>query len=39
MFLAPLALFCSACGASVRATSKTRQHYNVRRTASSGAAS
>jgi hypothetical protein len=39
MFLAPLALFCSACGASVRATSKIRQHYNVRRTASSGAAS
>ncbi len=30
MFLAPLALFCSACGTSVRATSKRRQHDNVR---------
>jgi ribosomal protein L40E len=39
MFLAPLALFCSACGTSVRATSKIRQRYNVRRTASSGASS
>lgn len=29
MFLAPLALFCSACGTSVRATSKRRQHDNV----------
>lgn len=34
MFLAPLALFCSACGASVRATSKRRQHDNVGATAS-----
>ena len=33
MFLAPLALFCSACGTSVRATSKIRQRYNVRRPA------
>ena len=31
MLLAPLALFCSACGASVRATSKIRQRYNVKR--------
>ena len=31
MFLAPLALLCSACGTSVRATSKIRQRYNVRR--------
>ena len=31
MFLAPLALFCSACGTSVRATSKIRQRYNVKR--------
>jgi hypothetical protein len=37
MFLAPLALFCSACGTSVRATSKIRQQYNVRRTATTGA--
>ncbi len=29
MYLAPLALFCSACGASVRATTKTRRHENV----------
>jgi hypothetical protein len=39
MFLAPLALFCSACGTSVRATSKIRQHYNVRRTATTRASS
>ncbi|MGH9136608.1 MAG: hypothetical protein ACRD0G_06110 [Acidimicrobiales bacterium] len=31
MFLAPLALFCSACGMSVRATSKPRQRFNVGR--------
>jgi hypothetical protein len=39
MFLAPLALFCNACGTSVRATSKIRQHYNVRRAGASGATS
>ena len=41
MFLAPLALFCNACGASVRATSKIRQQYNVKRqvTVSNGARS
>jgi hypothetical protein len=33
MPLAPLALFCSACGTSVRATSKTRQRANVARPA------
>lgn len=31
MFLAPLALFCSTCGTSVRATSKIRQQHNVKR--------
>ena len=31
--LAPLALFCSACGASVRATSKPRQRHNAGRAA------
>ena len=31
--LAPLALFCSACGASVRATSKPRQRHNAGRDA------
>jgi hypothetical protein len=30
--LVPLALFCSGCGTSVRATSKRRQHFNVKRT-------
>ena len=29
MALAPLALFCSACGASVRATTKTRRRENT----------
>lgn len=32
MPLAPLALFCSACGTSARATSKPRQRYNHGRT-------
>ena len=32
MPLAPLALFCSACGTSVRATSKPRQRHNAGRT-------
>lgn len=31
--LVPLALFCRGCGTSVRATSKRRQHFNVKRSA------
>lgn len=38
MSLAPLALFCSACGTSVRATSKVRQRYNVKGLASAAPA-